>query len=337
MKEIILISAFTPDVERQDNLRDLVKSLKDLNYRVCLITHTSTPQDIIDKCDYFIFDKENEILYDPNIKYHFYFYANDVSIRFKDYTSMATHMLPVFRMYLGGLAYLKSMGEEVVHMIEYDTIVKNKNLWNNNLEILKEKDAVFYSFPRFYEDNGLKCVYSFQSIKLTNIPYELLNYNKTQLINQYSNYFNEGKFPIFERMIYDNIWSKLNFNLNVLSSEKDLEESFITNLIRVGTTSDTPTVEKTNINYYGDKFHFFHFNDSSKTNNFSIIINKTNILNLEIQPDYWNWIPLDYNEINHIQIYKNNILLKELDLTTEEGRDWIFKHSYANISHSQES
>ena len=42
MKEIVLISAYTPDVERQDNLRELIKSLKELNYRVCLVTHTKT-------------------------------------------------------------------------------------------------------------------------------------------------------------------------------------------------------------------------------------------------------------------------------------------------------
>ncbi len=337
MKEIVLISAYTPDVERQDNLRDLIKSLKKFNYRVCLITHTSTPQDIIDKCDYFIFDKENEILYDPNMKYHYYFYLNDLSIRFKDYISMATHMIPVFRMYLGGLSYLKSMGEEIIHMIEYDTIVKNRNIWDRNLEILKEKDAVFYSFPRFYENDKLKCVYSFQSLNVKNIPHKFLNFNKSELINQYSQYVNEEKVPIFERMIFDNMWSKLNFHLEKLSSEEDLEESFTTNIIRVGTTSDTPPVEKTNINYYNNKFHFFHHNDSSSSNNFLVIINKDKILNFEIQPTYWNWIPLDYDEIYHIQIFKNNVLLKELDLTTKEGRDWVFKHSYANILHSQES
>ena len=49
------------------------------------------------------------------------------------------------------------------------------------------------------------------------------------------------------------------------------------------------------------------------------------------------WVPLDYSDINYIQIFKNNVLLKELDLNTEEGRDWIFKYSYANISILEES
>ena len=58
MKEIVLISAYTPDTPTQDNLRELIKSLKDLNYRICLMTHTSTPSDIVDRCDYYVYDKD---------------------------------------------------------------------------------------------------------------------------------------------------------------------------------------------------------------------------------------------------------------------------------------
>jgi hypothetical protein len=332
MKEIILISAYTPDTERQDNLRNLIISLKNLHYRICLITHTSTPQDIVDKCDYFLYDVENELSYDPKLKYWYSFISNNIKISFVDYVSIASHIIPVFRMYLGGLAYLKSMGEEIIHMIEYDTIVKNRKIWDDNLEILKEKDAVFYSFPRFYENNKLVCVYSFQSINVQKISYEYLQFDKSQLNFQYYQNFEQGKFPGFERLIFDNLWSKLNYHVQELSSEDDLEESFTTNLIRVG-----GDLETTNVNYFEDKYHFFHNNTSSTSNNFLIIINKTNSIPLEIHPYNWVWVPLDYSDVNHIQIFKNNILLKELDLNTEEGRDWIFKYSYANILTLEES
>ena len=53
MKEIVLISAYTPDTEKQDNLRELIKSLKELNYRICLAIHSQTPLDIINRCDYY--------------------------------------------------------------------------------------------------------------------------------------------------------------------------------------------------------------------------------------------------------------------------------------------
>ena len=181
MKEIVLISAYTPDTEKQDNLRELIKSLKELNYRICLATHSHTPLDIINRCDYYLYDKENELLYNPDIKYFYICQTEKHIFNFRDYLAVSTHMLPIFRSYLGSLAYLKSMGEEIVHMILYDTIVKNREMWDKNVEILKEKDAVFYSFSRGYEYDKLVNVADIQSINIKNLPYDFLNFNPEEL------------------------------------------------------------------------------------------------------------------------------------------------------------
>ena len=325
MKEIILISAYTPDTPTQDNLRELIKSLKDLNYRVCLMTHTSTPSDIVDRCDYYVYDKENELLYDPEMKYFYFAYLEEYMIYFKDYFAIATHMLPVFRMYLGGLAYLKSMGEEIVHMIEYDTIVKNREIWDKNTEILKEKDAVFYSFPRFYQDNELICVYGFQSINVKNIPFDLFVFSSQELKTQYKDYFKSKKFPVFERMIFDNVWSKTNYHLVELEDEKDFKTSFEVNLNTLGKGKG----ENTTINFFENKYHFFHnnHNEDESTNHFEIIINKNQYINRSCTHPHFIWFPLDFENIENIKIYKNNTFIKEIDLTNEEDKKWITEHS----------
>ena len=325
MKEIVLISAYTPDTPTQDNLRELIKSLKDLNYRVCLMTHTSTPSDIIDRCDYYVYDKENELLYDPEIKYFYLCPLEEYTIFFKDYFAIATHMLPVFRMYLGGLAYLKSMGEEVIHMIEYDTIVKNKEIWDKNTEILKEKDAVFYSFPRFYQDNELICVYGFQSVNVKNIPFDLFIFSPQELKTQYKDYFKSEKFPVFERMIFDNVWNKLNYHLVQLNDENDLSSSFDLNLNHIGSGQG----ENTTIHFFENKYHFFHnnHNEDESTNHFEIIINKNQYINRSCTHPHYLWFPLDFENIENIKIYKNNTFIKEIDLTNEEDKKWITEHS----------
>ena len=269
MKEIVLISAYTPDLKRQDDLRNLVISLKDLNYRICLITHTSTSQDIIDRCDYFLYDKENELLYDPEIKYWYHYNLKNLSFNFIDYTTMSTHMLPIFRMYLGGLIYLKSLGEEIVHMIEYDTIVKNKEMWDQNVEILKEKDAVLYSLPTFYENDNLVCVNGFQSVNVKNIPYNLLSFSQPELKNQYLNYYQSAKFPVCERMIFDNIWSKLNYYVFKLNSKDDLNNSFVINTVRVKFN-----FPPTNIHFFENKYNIFSYNNTEDPIILDVIINK---------------------------------------------------------------
>lgn len=325
MKEIVLISAYTPNTSTQDNLRELIKSLKDLNYRICLITHTSTPSDIVDRCDYYVYDKENELLYNPEIKYFYFCTVGEYKIFFKDYFAVATHMLPVFRMYLGGLAYLKSMGEEIVHMIEYDTIVKNREIWDKNIEILKEKDAVFYSFPRFYQDNKLVCVYGFQSVNVKNIPFDLFVFYPQELKNQYKNYFQLEKLPVFERMIFDNVWSNTNYHLIELNSEEDLKNSFEVNLNSIGNRIG----ENTTIHFFENKYHFFHnnHNEDKSTNHFEIIINKNQYINLSCTHPHYLWFPLDFENIENMKIYKNNVFIKEIDLTNEEDKKWITEHS----------
>jgi len=325
MKEVVLISAYTPDTPTQDNLRELIKSLKDLNYRICLITHTFTPSDIVDRCDYYIYDKENELLYNPEIKYGYYCYLEEYIIFFKDYFAVATHMLPVFRMYLGGLAYLKSMGEEIVHMIEYDTIVKNREIWDKNTEILKEKDAVFYSFPRFYQNNELICVYGFQSVNVKIIPSDLFTFSPQELKNQYKDYFKSEKFPIFERIIFDNIWSKTNYHLMELNSEEDLKTSFEVNLNSIGNEKG----ENTTVHFFENKYHFFHnnHNKDESTNHFEIIINKNQYVKASCVFPYYVWFPLEFENIENIKIYKNNVFIKEIDLTNEEDKKWITEHS----------
>jgi len=332
MKEIVLISAYTPDLKRQDDLRNLVISLKDLKYRICLVTHTSTPQDIIDRCDYFLYDKENEVLYDPEIKYWYNFISNNVKISFVDYTTISTHMLPVFKMYLGGLAYLKSLGEEIVHMMSYDNIIKNRKMCDDHLEILKEKDAVLYSFSRCYSEGVLNCVFDIQSVNVKNIPFNLLTFFPQELKIQYLNYYQSQKFPIFERMIFDNVWNKTNYHLIELEDEKDFETSFIVNTVRV--KSNIPPI---NIHFFENKFYVFSYNDTEDLISLDVIIDKKHNINTIINPNTWFWYPLNFDNIGHIKILINNNLIKELDLNTEEGRDWVFKYSYANILTLEES
>lgn len=325
MKEIILISAHTPDVEKQDNLRELIKSLKELNYRVCLSTHSSTPIDIIDRCDYYLYDKENELLYDPNIKYFYVCYLENYIVNFKDYLALSTHMLPIFRSYLGSLAYLKSMGEEIVHMVLYDTIVKNREIFDQNVEILKEKDAVFYSFSRGYEHNKLVNVADIQSINVKKLPYDFLNYFPEELKKQYEEYYNDGKYPVFERMVFNNVWNKLNYHLVQLNDENDLSSSFDLNLNRLGSGQG----ENTTVHFFEGKYHFFHNNNTGNNdkNYFEVIINKTHCVNITCQFPFYTWIPLEFDNIENIKIYKNNVFIKEIDLTDEEDKKWITHYS----------
>jgi hypothetical protein len=321
MKEIVLISAYTPELHQIDRLRDLIISLKKFNYRVCLATHTSTPQDIIDRCDYFLYDKENPVLFDPDIKYWHYYQTENYKFNFKDYTSLSSHVLPVLRMYLGALSYLKSLGEEVVHMCEHDTIIKNKEIWDNAFPYLKNHDAVCYTLPRFLKQDGdINCTWTFQSLNLTKISNNYLNYQEQNLINQYKTYFNQGRLPVTECILYDNIWKNLNCYIIPLQSDTDLSTSFTLNLDHSG------EVEYSTIHFYNKEIKFFAWNNQNDFVYYDLIIDGKNI-NIQIPPNGWSWEKISEVEPNIIKIFKNDKLIKHFDMNNPLDKKWIYEYS----------
>lgn len=320
-QEIVLISAYTPELTQIDRLRNLINSLKELNYRICLITHSPTSQDIIDRCDYFIYDKENPVLYDPEIKYWHFYEINNVRFSFKDYTSLSSHILPVARMYLGALAYLKSLGEEIVHMCEHDTIIKNREVWDNAFDKLANYDAVSYVFPRFLKPNGeINCTWTFQSINVSKISYDFLNYKKEKLTQQYYNYFHQGKLPVTECIFYDNIWKNLNCYIIPLESEEELSNSFAINLDHSG------QVEYSTVHFHNQEFKFFVWNNSKKVVHYDLIVDNNNF-NIKVDSYGWNWVVLSDQEPNSIKIFKNNKLIKHLDMNNPLDKRWVYEYS----------
>ena len=138
-------------------------------------------------------------------------------------------------------------------------------------------------------------------------------------------YFDTLQYPIFERMIFDNVWNKLNYHLIKLNDENDLSSSFDLNLNHIGSGQG----ENTTVHFFEGKYHFFHnnHNENKSTNHFEIIINKNQYINLSCTFPHYLWFPLDFENIENIKIYKNNTFIKEIDLTDEEDKKWITEHS----------
>ena len=56
-------------------LRNFVNEIDTTNFDIMVVSHTRLPDDLYDKVNYFVFDKENELLTDLDSKYEV-FWAN---------------------------------------------------------------------------------------------------------------------------------------------------------------------------------------------------------------------------------------------------------------------
>jgi hypothetical protein len=315
--EIVLITAYTPSIDKQDKLRELVKILKSFNYEVCLATHSPTPQDIIDRCDYFIFDKKNEVNYDLDIAYWIYYDTPAFRISHKQIGSMSTHIVPITRLVIGALSYLKTLGLEKVYMIEYDTIVQTDSMFkiiSNDLN--NNTISSFYSNE--FNNKGVYFIGPI-GINLNTFNPNLMPTNGTLLIDIYRDYVNKQVFPVTERIFYNILWEPHSIKWNDISVAKQslvLETSRGTN--GYGDKSYL-------FHCYDDKLHFFCSNNTNEHWKFDIIINGNNN-QITVDSNTWKWIPLlNFNEVQNIKLLLNNKFIKEFDMQNQYDMDVILK------------
>lgn len=223
MKEIVLINAFTETKKKLDNLRNLIESIKSENFEVCLITHTSTPQDIVDRCDYFIYDKKNPIVHEPEFQYEFWFNCDEYKINFVSHKSKI-HFLAYYRLIFGGLAYLKSLGYQILHSFDYDIIFGSFDELHENRNILNEYDLVAY-----HRDDNTKV--SYFSVNLEKIDINNLVYDENNLRFLYKEFYSQAKYPLIENLLFEKFLPKKIFekNLNCLYKNCEINTHFFGN------------------------------------------------------------------------------------------------------------
>jgi hypothetical protein len=77
-------------------------------------------------------------------------------------------------------------------------------------------------------------------------------------------------------MIFDNVWSKLNYHVFKFNSEDDFNTSFIVNTVRV--KSNFPP---TNIHLFENRLHVFSCNNTEAPISLDVIVDKKhNIINV---------------------------------------------------------
>lgn len=330
-EETILITAFTQTVEKLDKLRELVKKIKSFGYKVCLITHTSTPQDIIDRCDYFIYDRENEVNYDIDIRHWRYCETPNFFISYKPHNLMATHIVPIVRLIIGGMSYLKSLGAKKVYMLEYDTIMESDDVF---VKLSSELDnstisSFFDGWGKGIDnakkyDKGKYLFGPLTGMNVDQIDFSTVPTDSETLINLFRKYFHEEKTPVTERILYDLLWSNYTITWN-----KFFE-------IKTGLTINTSADEQLSYSdrtycffLHDNKVKFFVENKSGGKLKIDLIVNDS-CTQIEIENDN-NWALRTLSDIDSIKTIKvivNNKFVEEIDMSLNESIEritrWVF-------------
>lgn len=163
MKEIFVVTAYTPDSERETLLREFIDQIDKKVYDIMVVSHTPQPQDL--DVDYYIYDSKNMLLTGFEHKYKMDWGNNEFAVRTTEARAF-NHILAAYRLFYLGIVNAKALGYEKCHVIEYDTKLRGFKEFEENSELLDTYNVVYYrtdpnytpaiiSFPQSFNLKGL--------------------------------------------------------------------------------------------------------------------------------------------------------------------------------------
>jgi len=287
MKDLIFISAYCPTEEQERALERCVNHVLECGKHIVLVSHTHVPIHIQKKCQYYVYDYNNEISDDYNLlgHHHFKFGNNRIQSRF---FNKYFYGFAIYRMFAIACQIAINFGYQNIHHIEYDGQLLDKNLIDENSKHLEEYDSVIYT------DNGKEDGFlfgSFKSLKVSSLPENLKNYNK-EFIDTEMRIIEPKQLEVFTKNLFLNSGKVLFKNELTDDRFKRGDRVFHRNLHF--TLYYNASDRTLNIFYNSVK-------DSSEE--IIVIVNKTKMVNIQTKPYHWHTKPLGiFDEINHVRV-----------------------------------
>jgi hypothetical protein len=206
------------------------------------------------------------------------------------------------------LSFLKNAGYKVVHIVEYDTAIKDLNIFEINKNRLKDCDAILYE-----KDNNI--VGSLFSLNLENFEFETFNYDYEKMFNTYKEIHSESIVFSSERTIYDLIFK----NHKVLKLDNEDLEKFL-DIGKYQIMAEN-VLTKNTFTFYkeGDDLMFFVHNGDDKLISFDLIINDDFFMNLKIPSQVWHIKKVDVSDLKHSRAFIDGIKYFDIDFTKSEN------------------
>jgi hypothetical protein len=298
MKELILITSHTPDNNREHLLRNLVKCVKNTEYDIMVVSHTSIPKDIMEDVDYFFFEKKNSLLYNIKDKAMSIFENNDFIIRTTE-TKKYNHGIAFLRLLKAGLINAKNLKYKKVHFFEYDSLITDFQEIEENSKLIESVGVVCYKPTGISWPNS---PISFNLEKISKLWFEL----------------SEDNYYEFMSDRYSKLSEEYQMYLIKDGGEYVFKDILVLNDkgINVGLQVDSEKFPWIVVVHNGsiNEMTFFGKNETINQIEVKIIINNKDIFSKNINPNLWSLFKVgNFNEVNHVIIMVNNEIKNILD------------------------
>lgn len=288
MKDLIFITAYCPTEEQERVLEKCVDSVLRCEKHVALISHTHVPIHLQKKCQYYVYDYNNDVVDDYNLMGYYHIFFDDKKIINSRFFIKNFYGFAIYRMFSIASQIAINFGYDNIHHIEYDCELLDKDLVDENSKLLEEYDSVICTDSG--DENGW--LYgAFKSFKVSSLPDKFKNYDRDYIESEMKNitpthleYLTKKLFMDSGKPLFKNEPTSDKFKKNTVDEHRGLHHTLYYN----------PEDRTLNIYYRSVK-------DSSEE--IVVIVNKTTIFNIQTKPHHWYTKPLGiFDEINHVRV-----------------------------------
>lgn len=313
MKEVVLVTAYTPDEERLRLLINLIIFLTENNKDVILVTHsTNTPEYIIKKCKYYLYSSENKLIDSPEVRFFSNRYLSELFFGSKLVSGYRNTALAIYNMLYLGTSIAKNLGYEILHYVEYDLSLENLNLFNHTAGIIKS------GYDVAYVSTGEEDLFGgFFTIDTKSFDFSELSYDENKLEEKLK------KYLVVERMTKDYFF----FGKKLYHIDYDYLAELGCNYTKYEhVKKDNPFVFPV---FYQDYIQIVHDNQNISDEKLIVILNDNQIFTNCTNPGSFTLFPIGkIEEVKKITIMINDKIVKIYETDTPEKIDYIIQNSF---------
>jgi hypothetical protein len=311
MKDLILISNYSETYEKQEVLRNLVSQIykQKSHFDLMIVSHTIVPEDISNKCEYVLYDKKNELIYDWDLRCKPWFNPGNTRQIMSIFTGNYNSHLAIWRMIILGNGLAKNLGYTKVHHIEYDASINDFSELIENSKLLDNNNCVHYVKSQNTVDDIL--FGSYQAYRIDTLHNDLLVLNEDKIKEQIK--VNEDKSP--EMMLQKLLTSS---GKTIIKSKFSLDK----NDNNFGLTHSKLASEHTAwcLPYYDELtnklgFVIWNMEEQNGTINVKLIYNDNQMIDFgDILPQHWTMRDIDdFNNAEKMIVILNNKIRNTFD------------------------
>jgi len=314
---IVLIHAHLSTSERIKCCLELINNIKYFNYEIILTTHTPVSKEIQEKVDYFVYDKDNIVLKDPEYLGYITYYTDGFDLSTKQFHGHNT-TFAVYRLLTLGINYAKILRKKIIHIMDYDGLIKSPHeLIMNEYKILSKKlDGVFYYWSS--EDNS-------DTHGKMQVTTRLMSGNVDYMYERFMKYLDlevQKEITLKYQFLPGEEFFAYVLGLTKYNDEKNSNVElidFVPNLNRIQFEQDRMHIEETKpwvALYIGDNeedyiFHLNHFIDMKM----KIVVDNQIVSDSFFMKGFYNLVKFNKGQL--IEIFMNDELIKTFDLNDQ--------------------